>query len=150
MNETSRDKALREAIQEAAYEFAADWLREHGGSPKEAAHAAVFACYGATDRCVGRSQWVNETFARRVGIAVDRLQEEVTERICAGGTFWIRSGGNVWHRVATPTRAMCGTAINSNERAWVLTTDQPVPEQPASASVRRASVCSNNGCKVSS
>lgn len=124
--EPKRDAVLRDALHLAMCDYAEDWLREHGGTAQEGVKAANEAVGRQTSR-------LSRALRGDVSEDIKQIQADATTFICgAKEKLWTSSGGKrCWHRVATPTRALCGTAIIGGEWAWALDPDPapPVPYQ---------------------
>jgi hypothetical protein len=116
---------MRRVVRDAVHAYALAFLEEEGGTPVDAIRKADQEFTVALAKCRS-SMWVDEAMEDDLLNEVARIQAGVTARICTGEKLWISSGpGCRWHRVATPTRAHCGMAINHGDKAWAVRTEPP-------------------------
>lgn len=127
-----REAELQDAVGEAIYAYARSLLEDEGGSievaAKKASDRIVVAYRGLVFPCPEGIK-LDDELARRLSADVERLQAAAAKRIQTGERLFAHNGhrpstfngvgGGRWHKVATSTRALCGSRINIGT-AWVL------------------------------
>lgn len=112
----------------------AEVLRQHalaalvlqGGTPAEAIELAKYAVITLVSKIGGYCHEPDEAALLPFLLQASErhattCRERIAERILQGERGWVRIGpSRCWHKVATPTRAICGTKILDGQAAWVM------------------------------